>query len=283
MPRYMPFGKLPCRHANLLFQLSHLLKFAAYYLSFQGLQVCKMQKPFLSLGATLSEDTRADPEPAFSHHDQLCKEIYAKSSRGLERLGRFIDNRRVWDKEQAEWSRNRYRHQIESARLWADLRECAHQLQPPPLALPPLDPDVFNPWAVESEIYAPATEPTFGALARPTAVRRGKGLFSPYASMSDLAAAFHAKDGGPGPRVHHAKSEPELWPLRPTPGRRPQGLMKGGRKPEIVWPGGWIPKQSTGSRGLPPGFITAKAFPRGMVMYPKDRWYPPEKRVPCDA
>jgi len=35
----------------------------------------------------------ADPEPAFSHHDLLCKDIYEKSSKGLERLGRFIQDR----------------------------------------------------------------------------------------------------------------------------------------------------------------------------------------------
>ncbi|CAE7935954.1 unnamed protein product [Symbiodinium sp. KB8] len=222
----------------------------------------------------------ADPEPAFSHHDLLCKDIYAKSSKGLERLGRFIQDREAREKERADWSRNRYRYQIESARLWKDLQECANHLKQPPVELPPLDPDAFNPWAVESETSAPFTAPTFGAPARPTAVRKAKGLFSPYASMSDLAAAFHAPEDGGRRLAQRARSQTEVSVLRPTPGRRPRGLMKGGPKQEIVWPGGWIPKQSVGSRGLPPGFITAKAFPSGQVMYPKDRWFPPEKTVP---
>ncbi|CAE7771553.1 unnamed protein product [Symbiodinium pilosum] len=240
-----------------------------------------MLKPSSAAGAESSEEIlRADPEPAFSHHDLLCKEIYAKSSKGLERLGRFLENRKVWDKERADWSRNRYRHQIESAQLWADLHNCANQLKAPPLELPPLDPDAYNPWEVEPDMQAPPSGQVFGAPARHTAVRRAHGLFSPYASMSDLAAAFHAPEDGGRRSVQRNKSDPELSPLRPTPGRRPRGLMKGGPKQEIVWPGGWIPKQSVGSRGLPPGFITAKAFPSGQVMYPKDRWFPPDKAAP---
>ncbi|CAE7329535.1 unnamed protein product [Symbiodinium natans] len=242
-----------------------------------------MQKPWSAPPDECAEDAgAAEPEPAFSHHDLLCKDIYAKSSKNLERLGRFMESREVRDKERANWSRNRYRHQIASAQLWAGLHECASHLKPQPLELPPLDPHAFNPWEPEVDTpsgHAGHTGPTFGAPARPTLVRKARGLFSPYASMGDLAAAFHApEDGGrSAARAPLTKSETDL---RPTPGRRPRGLMKGGPKQEIVWPGGWIPKQAVGSRGLPQGFITAKAFPGGVVMYPKDRWFPPEKTAP---
>mmetsp|Transcript_60757 Transcript_60757/g.113587 ORF Transcript_60757/g.113587 Transcript_60757/m.113587 type:complete len:240 (-) Transcript_60757:168-887(-) len=226
----------------------------------------------------LVSDAHDSFAPAFSHHDLVCEEIYAKSTKGLEQLARFIEKQKSWDEERRDWSRNRYNHPIAAAKLWEDLHKSASYLKRQPVVeLPPVDPGVFNPWAVEQMVSDElSTAPTFGAPSRPRNIRRGHGLFSPYASMSSLAAAFNSPEDSQ-PRLQRSSTQTGL---RPTPGRRPRGLMPGGAKQEIVWPGGWVPKQAPGSRGLPAGFITAKAFPGGVVMYPKDRCFHPGKTAP---
>jgi len=201
----------------------------------------------------------------FRYHDMVCETIYQKSSKDLERAFQHMQAHKQREEERAEWSRERFRRQRETAELWADMRETFSEIMKPQTA--PVKEAEYSPWAPTAAERMAASGGSFGQ--RPQAGEaggRGKGLFNPAATVSgpiekkelQRSASEPGGDWQPGQR----------W--RPTPGRRPRGLMQGGPKQVVEWPGGWVPKQAPGNRGLPPGYLRAKGRDRGDMYWPKD-------------
>lgn len=217
----------------------------------------------------------------FDYHAMICETIYAKGAKDLERVAQHMERQRQLDEERAAWSRERFSRQRKTAELWADMRETTKEVMPKVAPVPQERRD-YNPWDPVHQQQPSTPLTAFGAKVQSDRLAtRGAGLFSPMAAADNLANYLAAP---PSTRdLQESASAPSLaqtserW--RPTPGRRPRGLMQGGPKAVVHWPGGWVPKQAPGDRGLPPGYIPAKDTVRGDLMWPDDLNMKREKRA----
>eukprot|EP00441_Pelagodinium_beii_P047089 CAMPEP_0197623112 /NCGR_PEP_ID=MMETSP1338-20131121/3186_1 /TAXON_ID=43686 ORGANISM="Pelagodinium beii, Strain RCC1491" /NCGR_SAMPLE_ID=MMETSP1338 /ASSEMBLY_ACC=CAM_ASM_000754 /LENGTH=245 /DNA_ID=CAMNT_0043192977 /DNA_START=77 /DNA_END=811 /DNA_ORIENTATION=+ len=195
----------------------------------------------------------------YRYHDMVCETIYQKSSKDLDRAFQHMEAQKQREEERAEWSRERFRRQRETAELWQDMRETFSEIMKPQTA--PVQEKAFNPWAPTAAEFNASNGISFGQRPLDEAQGRGKGLFNPAATVSGPLEKTTGK------QLERSSSEPGGWKpgerWRPTPGRRPRGLMQGGPKQVVEWPGGWVPKQAPGNRGLPPGYLRASGSARG--------------------
>eukprot|EP00933_Yihiella_yeosuensis_P032705 TRINITY_DN26339_c0_g1_i1.p1 TRINITY_DN26339_c0_g1~~TRINITY_DN26339_c0_g1_i1.p1 ORF type:complete len:282 (-),score=38.65 TRINITY_DN26339_c0_g1_i1:174-986(-) len=203
----------------------------------------------------------------FRYHDMVSDTIYAKSSKDMHRLERHLALAKEREEERLKWSNERFRSKREAAILIADMRETFQEVLHPEqhaasqalassTMLEPLD-------AASVMQAAPTHDGNHHITSSPLPLPRKKkparssGLFAP------------AETAPPG-TLSRSASEPNKKKTNPLGPKDVVPIGKGCSE-GIVWPGGWVPRQFPGSRGLPGNFQPAIATNRGNLMYPHDR------------
>lgn len=185
----------------------------------------------------------------FRYHEMICETIYAKGTKDLEQVAHYVESRKEREQERAEWSRDRFRNQRESAAIWAEMRQTFQEVMEPRSVVSP-----------SSAIKATSKPPA----AQDKNTGRGTDFVSPATTATARLVPLRSA------------SEPGLSHRSLQQSPQDKGFVN---KSMAATCPGWTIKQVPGTRGLPPNYIPAVLGQRGVLMWPNDRSLKRAKRM----